>query len=171
MFSHEHGLFVWTPLALVAVGGLVWLVGRRSRDVSPDTRWIGVLLLLMVILQVYVSGSVESWTVAGSFGQRRFVSLTSIFAVGLAALSRAWTPRRSPAAATVGFLKSLVIIACVWWNLGLMVQFGLHLMDRQRLNPRANARVSFLELPRQMPAIAWRYVTNRESLYRQPRRE
>ena len=36
--------------------------------------------------QVYVAGSVESWTVAGAFGQRRFVGLTAVFLVGLAAL-------------------------------------------------------------------------------------
>ena len=30
----------------------------------------------MVAVQIYVSGSVESWTVAGAFGQRRFVALT-----------------------------------------------------------------------------------------------
>ena len=41
----------------------------------------------MVALQVYVSGAVESWTVAGAFGQRRFVSITMILVVGLAARS------------------------------------------------------------------------------------
>ena len=38
-------------------------------------RRIGWCALLMVALQIYVSGSVESWTVAGAFGQRRFVAL------------------------------------------------------------------------------------------------
>ena len=40
----------------------------------------------MVALQVYVSGAVESWTVAGAFGQRRFVAMTILLVVGLAAL-------------------------------------------------------------------------------------
>jgi hypothetical protein len=62
--SPEHGLFIWTPLALVGILGLVWLALGRVRGVMPDARWIAGLALLMVLLQVYVSGSVESWTVA-----------------------------------------------------------------------------------------------------------
>ena len=46
-------------------------------------------MLLMVALQVYVSGAVESWTVAGAFGQRRFVAVTIFLVVGLAAFRRA----------------------------------------------------------------------------------
>jgi hypothetical protein len=51
-----------------------------------------------------------------------------------------------------------------------MAQFGLHWMDRQGLDPRENARVTFIELPQRLPAIAWRYLTDRESFYRLPRR-
>ena len=40
----------------------------------------------MVVLQVYTAGSVESWTVAGAFGQRRFVALTPLLVIGLAVL-------------------------------------------------------------------------------------
>ena len=58
----------------------------------------------MVASQVYVAGSVESWTVAGAFGQRRFVNLTIILVIGLAALwtavaRRAATVDRAPALA------------------------------------------------------------------------
>src|SRR5579871_540629 len=74
LFSPEHGLFFWTPLALVAVCGLVWLASGRRAGTPPDTVWIARLTIVMLVLQVYVSGCVESWTVAGSFGQRRFVA-------------------------------------------------------------------------------------------------
>jgi hypothetical protein len=60
------------------------------------------------------------------------------------------------------------VAGCVWWNIGLMAQFGLHLMDRQRLTPAANAWTTFVELPRQAPAIVWRYLTDRESFYGLP---
>jgi hypothetical protein len=65
-----------------------------------------------------------------------------------------------------------VITLClvlVWWNLGLMAQFGLHLMDRQRLSIRENARVTFVELPRLAPSILIRYFTARDSFYGLPR--
>ncbi len=174
LFSPEHGLFAWTPLALVAIAGLVvlWLRGSgASADAGTapgastdrDARWIAGLALLMVAVQAYTSGSVESWTVAGSFGQRRFIALTPLLVLGLAALfarARAGWPRRALTA---------VVVLCIWWNLGLMAQFGLNRMDRQRLTLVENARVTFVELPFEAPSIAWRYLTDRASLYKLPR--
>ena len=46
-------------------------------------------LLAMVACQIYVTGSVGSWTLAGAFGQRRFVALTPILVIGLTALFQA----------------------------------------------------------------------------------
>jgi hypothetical protein len=116
----------------------------------------------MVAAQVYVAGSVESWTVAGAFGQRRFVAVTPILVFGLAAL---W--RLTPAGLARGGVAVLVALS-VWWNVGLIVQFGAGLMDRQRLEPSRNAYVSFVVLPRLLPRIAYRYVFERESFYRTP---
>ena len=79
--SPEHGFFLWTPLAALALAGLVVLAVRGQ----AHGRRIGWCALLMVALQIYVSGSVESWTVAGAFGQRRFVALTILLTIGLAA--------------------------------------------------------------------------------------
>jgi hypothetical protein len=163
--SPAHGFFVWTPLAVLAIAGLCWLAAARGRDLPAESRYLAALLLLLVALQVYINGCVESWTVAGSFGQRRFVALTPILAVGLAALDRAWPLRRAARAAL-----AVLMLAGVWWNLGLMAQFGLHTMDRQRLTPAANARATFVDLPVRAPALVWRYFTDRSSFYGLPRR-
>jgi len=104
---------------------------------------------------------VESWTVAGSFGQRRFVAVTPLLVVGLAAIIPAIRGWRS-------LVVAAAIVLSIWWNLGLMAQFGLHLMDRQRMSPSDNARVTFVKLPGQVPSIVWRYVTDRESFYGLP---
>jgi hypothetical protein len=162
--SPEHGLLFWTPLAVVAIAGLVWLAAGRATDVTPDAVWLGRLALLMVLLQVYISGAVESWTVAGAFGQRRFVALTPIFVLGVAVvLSR-------PVPSVLRIVRGGLLGLCIWWNLGLMAQFGLHTMDRQRLTLGANARATFIELPLQLPSLAWRYLADRESFYGLPRR-
>jgi hypothetical protein len=162
--SPEHGFLVWTPLALVAAVGLVAVAAGRLGAAHRDARWVALLALVMIALQAYVSGCVESWTVAGSFGQRRFVGVTPLLVVGLAAM---WP--RETGRSLRGLGVSIVVALCVWWNVGLMAQFGLHLMDRQRLTPLDNARTSFLTLPRQAPAILWRYFTDRESFYGLPR--
>ena len=158
--SPEHGFFFWTPLAALAIAGLVVLALRGPANV----RRIGWCALLMVALQIYVSGSVESWTVAGAFGQRRFVALTILLTIGLAGLLAAvprgrWRPalaRRSP--------------LCVWWNVALIVEFGTGLMNRQRLELRKNAYDAFVTLPRRAPGLAYRYFIDRDSFYRQRQR-
>ena len=93
LFSPRHGFVFWTPLAVLAIAGLVWLAARSH----GERRLVARLALLMIALQVYVGGSVESWTVAGAFGQRRFVALTVLLGIGLAALweavrGTAWRP-------------------------------------------------------------------------------
>ncbi len=165
LLSAEHGLFAWTPLALIGLAGLVALSVDRRRPNGPDVSRIAVCALVMFGLQVYIAGSVESWTVAGSFGQRRFVSTTPLFVLGLAYLFARLPAARAWWRATLVGLVTL----CIWWNLGLMAQFGTNTMDRQRLTLRDNAWRTYAELPREAPALVWRYLTNRQSFYSRTR--
>jgi hypothetical protein len=163
--SPSHGLLAWTPLAAIALAGLVvlWRSAAVEAEVPPeDRRRFALCALVMFALQVYIAGSVESWTVAGAFGQRRFVATTVLLAVGLATLlarARTNTTRATLFVATV---------LALWWNLGLIVQFGAGLMDRQRVEPVRNAYTSFVVLPRTLPGLAWRYVFDRGSFYKAP---
>jgi hypothetical protein len=159
--SPAHGFFIWTPLAVLAIVGLIVLARRGEISVRP----IAWCALLMVAVQIYVSGSVESWTVAGAFGQRRFVALTVLLTIGLAALLKALPGNALRPAAGV------VIALCVWWNVALIAAFGSGLMNRQKLEPRQNAYVAFVTLPRMAPDIAYRYLFSRESFYRNRRPE
>ena len=153
LFDPGHGLFAWSPLLLVAAAGLVYLVGRR-RDATV------VLLALSLLLQVWINGAVESWTQAGAFGARRFVSSTPIFAWGLAALLAAVPARRQR-------LAVLAVFLCAAWNAGLMVQFGLKLMDRQRLEWPRVAVNQVSAVPRHLGRAAWLFFTDRERLVKE----
>jgi hypothetical protein len=159
--SPAHGFFIWTPLAVLAIVGLIVLARRGDTVARP----VALCALLMVAVQVYVSGSVESWTVAGAFGQRRFVALTVLLTIGLAALLKALRGH------TLRPVVGIAIVLCVWWNVALIAAFGTGLMNRQRLEPRRNAYVAFVTLPRMAPGIAYRYLFSRESFYRNPRVE
>jgi hypothetical protein len=159
LFDPEHGLIAWTPLVLLALAGLIAMV-RTTRSERRETSRVAVLALLMVAAQAYTSGAVESWSVAGAFGQRRFIALTPLLAFGLAGLL---TTVRAPLARR---LVAVAMALCIWWNVGLMAQFGLHTMDRQKLTLIENARATFLELPFEAPRIAWRYLTDRSSFYK-----
>jgi hypothetical protein len=157
MFSPEHGLFFWTPLALLALSGLAVIAARGG-----DGRRIAATLAVMFAAEVYVSGCVDSWGAAGAFGQRRFVGTTVILLVGLAALAR--TPARR--SFRIGLTAAVVL--GVWWNLALIVQFGTGLMDRQRLELGPNARTAFIDVPARLPGLAWRYLFDRSSFYAAP---
>jgi hypothetical protein len=162
LFSPNHGFFFWTPLALLAIAGLVLLAVRTS----GDTRRIALVALIMVASQVYVAGSVASWTVAGAYGQRRFVCLTAVLVMGLAALFGAFARNAPKGARYIRVLAAL----CVWWNIALMFQFATGLMDRQRMEPGRNAYHAFVTVPLEAPSLIVRYLTNRESFYNPPPR-
>jgi hypothetical protein len=166
LFSPQHGFFFWTPLALIALAGIFLL---RERIVALS-------LGLMAASQVYVAGSVKSWTVAGAFGQRRFVCLTVVLVIGLAAIWSAVARRRASHAGAAtrqetrrlpapAFALGAVVALCVWWNVALMAQFATRLMDRQRLEPARNAYHAFVTLPVQGPSLIYRYLTDRSSFY------
>jgi len=168
LLDTEHGFLFWTPLAVLALSGLILMTIDPDRAIAQpadaavraDARRIGGCMLLMVALQVYVSGAVASWTVAGAFGQRRFVSITMFLVVGLAAL-RQWIRTDAMRIAT-----NVAIAICVWWNLALIAEFGTSMMDRQRLQLRQNAYDAFVTLPRMAPQLLYRYFTERASFYK-----
>lgn len=155
LVSPEHGLFIWTPLAALALLGLL-LLALRGESTVRRFAWCA---LLMVALQVYVSGSVESWTVAGAFGQRRFVALTILLTIGLASLlvTTAGTPWKPAVTAALAL--------GVWWNLALIIEFGTGMMNRQRLEPARNAYDAFVTIPQRAPVLAYRYLFDRSSFY------
>lgn len=166
LFDLEHGWLWWTPLALLSLVGLAAVASGHIRSRLggglADGRWVAICMVAAAVLQIYINGAVESWTVAGSFGQRRFVELTPLLVIGLAALASLSSTRARR-------LVWTVTAVCIWWNVGLLLQFGTHRMDRQKLTLKDNARQTFVELPIEAPSLAWRYLTDRSSFYRQPR--
>ena len=162
----EHGWLFWTPLAVLALIGLIRLATTpdaavaKTTEEKADVRQVALCMLLMVACQVYISGAVESWTVAGAFGQRRFVAVTIFLVVGLAAFQSWIVPR--PARR----ILNVVVVAAVWWNLALTAEFGTGMMDRQKLELGRNAYDAFVTLPRMAPQLVYRYFTNRSSFYK-----
>ena len=180
LFSPEHGFLVWTPLALVAIAGLFAMLlppkggsYREREEAGASTnqpvasafrrkKQVAICLLLMLALQTYVGGSVESWTVAGAFGQRRFIALTTVMVIGLSCL---WS--RLPRLNHVrrgGFYLAMALL--VYWNLALIAEFSIGLMNRQYLEPQRNLRDAFITVPREVPSLVYRYLFDRQSFYR-----
>ena len=166
LLSPAHGLFVWTPLVVVALAGLAWFTATGAGQVDTvRARRLGICLLAMFASQAYIAGSITRWTLAGSFGQRRFVGTTVILVIGVAAALRfASRPAFRRAAGLA------IVVVCVWWNLGLMAQYGAGLMNRRRLEPARNVYTTFVVLPRVLPGLVYRYLFDRSSFYQDPER-
>lgn len=153
LFDPGHGLFVWAPLLFVAAAGLAFLVSRR--------REVAACLAAGLLLQFWINGAVESWSQAGAFGSRRFVGATPVFAWGLAAaFTLLWPRLRAGGVAAV-------LAVFVWWNVSLMIQFGLKLMDRQRLSWPRVAVNQFTEVPPRLFRVGVLFFTDRERLVRE----
>ncbi|MCL5256388.1 MAG: glycosyltransferase family 39 protein [Chloroflexi bacterium] len=152
LFSPEHGLFAWTPVAILAVIGLVALYRRDPQ--------LAVLLAIAFLAQVYIAGAYKTWSMAGSFGARRFVNCSLIFGLGLAALVDL-ADRRVPrwALGTIG----AVFVA---WNFGLIMQFSTEMMARQALDLPKVIHNQFFEVPQRALSLVDRFLFNRSSFYK-----
>lgn len=156
LIDPAHGLFAWSPFALLATGGLVALAWQRRSALV-------VALFGALVLQVWINGAVLSWTQAGAFGARRFVSVMPILGFGFAFILAELRSlgRQSLALALVAGLT--------WWNVSLMVQFGLRLMDRQGLRWPDVAIQQFTEVPPRLFRTLLLYATDQERLVEESR--
>lgn len=114
LFSTRHGLFSWTPIALIAVAGLALLKDRR----------LAGALATIFVLDVYVSSVAADWWGGTAFGMRRLIGLVPIFALGLAAIADQLRSSRVRKAAA-GVAAALVI-----WNFAFVLQFRARLVPQ-----------------------------------------
>jgi hypothetical protein len=154
-FSADHGLFSWTPIVLLAVAGMAILYKYdRQLAIGSGMVFLGYL---------YLVGCYQDWDGISSFGNRFFVSLTALFVVGLAvffdSLARAWqaTPSR--------VFASVTTAALVIWNLGLIFQWGTHLIPaRGPISWRTAAYNQVAVVPVRAEGIVKGYLTGRSAL-------
>jgi len=78
LFSDARGLFVWSPLTLLGMVGLISLGRKRWRLAS--------VLAAVFLLQAVINGMVADWWAGWSFGMRRMAELYPIFVLGLGSL-------------------------------------------------------------------------------------
>ncbi len=158
LFSANHGLFSWTPLLLVACVGLIVFARRFPQ---PGMAFLAAAFCFYIFFTVY-----PDWAGISSFGNRFFVSLTPLFIVGLAAaidsFSSVFARPRSALLAT-----SAVLACFVCWNLGLIYQWGTHLIPaRGPISFREAAYNQVTIVPRQVSAQLRSYLFRRGDLMR-----
>ena len=159
LFSSNHGIFAWTPILIFSFIGLL-LFARR-------TPAVGFPFLAAVLAFYFFISCYPDWAGISSFGNRFFVSLTSLFILGLALfLDR--ISQFFPATRPV-LLASSVILACfILWNLGFLFQWGIHLVPaRGPIDFPHMARNQFTVVPRAISSQLRAYFRGRQDLMRQ----
>jgi hypothetical protein len=155
LWSADHGVFTWTPILLVAVAGLLFF--RRT-----DKAMAAYLMAAAVAFYGVISFHFN-WDGLSSFGNRFFVSLTPIFVLGLAAIfdaaARAWSERR------VRILAPVATAVFVLWNLGMIYQWGTHLIPaRGAISFREAAYNQVAVVPEQAGRNLVSYFTRRRRM-------
>jgi hypothetical protein len=154
-FSSEHGLFSWTPVALLAVIGLV-LLNKHDRAMSA-------YCVLAFAFYLYAIGCYEDWAGISSFGNRFFVSLTPLFILGLAAFFE-WLAEGLQAR-QAETLAAALSTALIIWNLGLVFQWGTHLIPaRGPISWRDAAYNQVAVVPVQAARTLEAYLTGRKQM-------
>ena len=154
-FSANHGLFSWTPLVFFSVVGL-FLLRKHDRNLC-------LYSIAIFFAFLYVIGCYKDWDGISSYGSRFFVGLTPFFVLGLAALfdwlARTWQERR---VVILAWSATALLIA---WNLGLMFQWGMHLIpDRGLISWRDAAYNQVAVVPAQAAHSVRNYFLGRRQL-------
>lgn len=152
VLSPEYGLVFWTPLVALALPGLVWL-WRRDRTLA-------LALALCFAATWYITAVYNTGPSRGSFGARRFLNCTPVFLLGLAATFQSLRERR------LAPLVPVLSLLGIWWNLGLVVQFALQLMDRQRLDLGVILYNQVVAVPARLLEIAHALLLDRDRLFK-----
>lgn len=116
LFSTDRGLFVWTPVALLCIAGIWWLMKKARR--------LTALLSIVALMDLYVISSWSSWSGGDAFGPRFWIGQFPFLSLALAAL--------------VDYLDQTVRVRRFWlvssaagfimWNFLLMLQYSLGIL-------------------------------------------
>jgi len=152
LFGANHGLFSWTPIALIAIIGVAWPLRSRDRRLANG--------LLVVFAGMLAMAALNSSYEQSSFGHRFFVMYTPGFVLGVAAAYEALRVRARVAALAVAAL--LVV-----WNVLFAFQWAWGLTPKQgSVRWETVARNQVSTAPKELVRAAKLFFTDRGALVR-----
>jgi hypothetical protein len=153
LFSSDHGLFSWTPVLILAVVGLPFLIKRDAL--------LGTGSMLTFLAFYYFIASYPDWDGISSFGNRFFVSLTPIFILGLVASLGSFSNWLSKTTRAFVIATPLLVFF-IAWNTGFIFQWGTHMIPaRGEISWSTMIRNQFIEVPKRMTHGLETYFTHR----------
>lgn len=152
LFSLHRGLFVWTPVTLLAVIGLVLLLrGRRERPFLVTLAAMGSGLLLMHV-------ALDWWDGGWSFSMRHLAAPVVLYGVGVAGFLAAV---RRPLAVTA-------VVAATCWSVFLGMNHAFGASQQDGADEIAGRTISGDRTPRDLADLTWSYSRIRHVVERLP---
>ena len=159
LFSSDHGLLVWTPVVIPALLGLVLFLKRGDNMAR---------YLLAACLGFYYLIAIDpNWDGISSFGNRKFLSLTPVFVVGLAVTFSEFARVMNASRRALAIASSVAAVLIIW-NLAFIFQWGTHLVpSRGPISWKQMVHNQFFVVPQRAAAGVKAYVENRRGLMQQ----
>lgn len=110
LFGYRKGLFIYTPIVLLSIVGLIMAVAKRKT--------FGLSIVLIFGVSVFVLSSWWCWWFGGSFGSRSMIEYYSFLAFPLATVFAFFLKRIS-----TGILAGVIAVLAVWFNLFLIKKY------------------------------------------------
>jgi hypothetical protein len=153
-FSRERGVFVWTPILLLAVAGLIAAVRRRPA--------FGAILIVTAVCVFYIAAAFDRGGETALFGDPHVIALAPVFVCGLAALFDAIAGSRGRGAWAALSVAAAFVMA---WNLGLMLQWSTGILPAAGpLDLRRAASNQLTAVPSAAGDFVVRYTNDRKAL-------
>ncbi len=157
LFSSDHGLLVWTPIVIPALLGLALFLKRGDCMAQ---------YLIAACFGFYYVIAISPWN-GSAFGNRRFLSLTPVFILGLAFTFSEFA--RVTNASRLGLvLARSVAAALIVWNLAFIFQWGTHLVPaRGPISWKQMVHNQFFVVPQRAAGGVKAYFQDRRGLMHQ----
>ncbi len=159
LFSANHGLLSWTPVLILSLLGSILFIPVNSR--------IGIPFLAAIVAFYLFFSLYPDWAGISSFGNRFFISLTALFIFGLGVTLKTAAERFSQQ--RTALLAFVMVLSCfVLWNLGMIYQWGTHLIPaRGPISFSEAAYNQFHVVPRQIGSQLTAYFLRRSDVMQQ----
>ncbi len=119
LFSTFRGLFYWTPIAFIGCGGLVWFLFSPRAGIALRA----AIVPLLILWYVY-----SCWPIGYSYGARRFIVVSSLFAFGFACFIERF-PRHKLLTVGTGLLLA------AWNHVTIYLYLNGHIPRTEGFNP------------------------------------
>jgi hypothetical protein len=148
LFSYRKGLFVYTPVAFISLGGLYYIYKKSKLS------FFSFLLFFLAI--TYVFSCWWAWWYGGSFSSRPYVEFLGVFGILLAFLLNEIHPKKWKA--YIITLLGFFIVLCqvqtyqfryyiIHWSLMDKEHYWRVFMRVDQIIKKENANKDLLELP------------------------